>query len=85
MICNGADGGILAAAHLATEQFVEVAHHVTSNDHVVARTIWSSLRDFIPRLFREVNPMPINPFARVPPPTVINLPRAYTRTRLLDR
>jgi 4-hydroxy-tetrahydrodipicolinate synthase len=59
MICNGADGGVLAAAHLATEQFVEVAHLVTSNDHVAARTIWSSLRDFIPRLFREANPMPI--------------------------
>jgi len=59
MICNGADGGILAAAHLATEQFVEIARLVTSNDHVAARTIWSSLRDFIPRLFREANPMPI--------------------------
>jgi 4-hydroxy-tetrahydrodipicolinate synthase len=59
MICNGADGGILAAAHLATEQFVEIARLVTSNDHVAARTIWSSLWDFIPRLFREANPMPI--------------------------
>jgi 4-hydroxy-tetrahydrodipicolinate synthase len=59
MICNGADGGILAAAHLATEQFVKVAHLVASNDHVAARTIWSSLRDFIPSLFREANPMPI--------------------------
>jgi len=28
MICNGADGGIMAAAHLATEQFVELAHLV---------------------------------------------------------
>jgi 4-hydroxy-tetrahydrodipicolinate synthase len=59
MMCNGADGGILAAAHLATEQFVETAHLVASNDHVAARKIWSSLRDFIPRLFREANPMPI--------------------------
>jgi 4-hydroxy-tetrahydrodipicolinate synthase len=59
MICNGADGGILAAAHLATERFVEVAHLVASNDHVAARTIWSSLRDFVPGLFREANPMPI--------------------------
>jgi 4-hydroxy-tetrahydrodipicolinate synthase len=59
MICNGADGGILAAAHLATERFVEVAHLVASNDHVAARTIWSSLRDLIPGLFREANPMPI--------------------------
>jgi 4-hydroxy-tetrahydrodipicolinate synthase len=59
MMCNGADGGILAAAHLATARFVEVAHLVASNDHVAARTIWSSLRDFVPGLFREANPMPI--------------------------
>jgi len=59
MICNGADGGILAAAHLATERFVEIARLVASNDHIAARTIWSSLQDFIPRLFREANPMPI--------------------------
>jgi 4-hydroxy-tetrahydrodipicolinate synthase len=59
MICNGADGGILAAAHLATEQFVEIARLVRSNDHVAARTIWSSLRELIPRLFAEANPMPI--------------------------
>jgi 4-hydroxy-tetrahydrodipicolinate synthase len=59
MICNGADGGILAAAHLATGRFVEIARLVASNDHIAARTIWSSLRDLIPRLFREANPMPI--------------------------
>lgn len=59
MICNGADGGILAAAHLATEQFVEISHLVTANDHVAARTIWSSLQGFIPKLFQEANPMPI--------------------------
>jgi 4-hydroxy-tetrahydrodipicolinate synthase len=59
MICNGADGGILAAAHLATERFVAIADLVRSNDHRAARTIWSSLLDFIPRLFCEANPMPI--------------------------
>ena len=59
MICNGADGGVLAAAHLATEEFVAVARLVTSNDHVAARTIWSSLRDLTSRLFREPNPMPV--------------------------
>jgi 4-hydroxy-tetrahydrodipicolinate synthase len=59
MICNGADGGILAAAHLAPEQFVEIAHLVRLNDHIGARTIWSSLCDLIPRLFREANPIPI--------------------------
>ena len=47
------------AAHLATEQFIEIANLITSNDHVAARTIWSSLQGFIPRLFQEANPMPI--------------------------
>ena len=59
MLCHGADGGILAAAHLATERFVEVSRRVAANDHVAARAIWSSLQGFIPRLFQEANPMPI--------------------------
>src|SRR5262249_15590608 len=59
MICNGADGGILAAAHLATERFVEVGRLVAANDHVAARTIWSSLQGVIPKLFQEANPIPI--------------------------
>jgi len=59
MMCNGADGGILAAAHLATEQFVEVGHRIASNDHVGARAIWSPLQSFIPKLFAEANPIPL--------------------------
>ena len=59
MMCNGADGGILASAHLATERFVEIARLITANDHVAARAIWSSLQGFIPKLFQEANPMPI--------------------------
>jgi 4-hydroxy-tetrahydrodipicolinate synthase len=59
MLCNGANGGILAAAHLATEQFVEVGRLIEANDLVGARAIWSSLRRFIPKLFQEANPMPI--------------------------
>jgi len=59
MMCNGADGGILASAHLVTERFVEIARLIKANDHVAARTIWSSLQGFIPKLFQEANPMPI--------------------------
>ena len=59
MMCNGANGGVLAAAHLATERFVEIDRLVTANDHLAARTIWSSLGSFIPKLFQEANPMPI--------------------------
>ncbi len=59
MMCNGADGGILAAAHLATERFVEIGRLIEANDHVAARAIWSLVRGFIPKLFCEANPMPI--------------------------
>jgi 4-hydroxy-tetrahydrodipicolinate synthase len=59
MLCNGADGGILAAANLATDRFVEVSRLIAANDHVAARVVWSSLRSLIARLFQEVNPMPI--------------------------
>ena len=59
MMCNGADGGILAAAHLATERFVEIGRLIAANDLAAARATWSSLRSFIPKLFQEANPMPI--------------------------
>jgi len=59
MLCNGADGGILASAHLSTERFVEIGSLVAANDHLAARAIWSSLQSFVRRLFQEANPMPI--------------------------
>jgi 4-hydroxy-tetrahydrodipicolinate synthase len=59
MMCNGADGGILASAHLTTERFVQIARLIKANDHVAARAIWSSVQGFIPKLFQEANPMPI--------------------------
>jgi 4-hydroxy-tetrahydrodipicolinate synthase len=58
-LCNGADGGVLASAHLATDRFVSIAHRVAANDHLGARAIWEPLQRFIPRLFEEANPMPI--------------------------
>src|SRR5262245_3628192 len=59
MLCNGADGGILAAAHLATERFVAIGRLIAANDLIAARALWSSLRRFIAKLFQEANPMPI--------------------------
>ncbi len=59
MLCNGADGGILASAHVATERFVEIARLVAANDHAAARAVWAPLEAGIPKLFREANPMPI--------------------------
>jgi 4-hydroxy-tetrahydrodipicolinate synthase len=58
-LCSGADGGILASAHVATDRFVSIAHHIAANDHLGARAIWEPLQRFIPRLFEEANPIPI--------------------------
>ncbi len=59
LLANGADGGILASAHLATERFVEIARLVAANDHLAARALWTPLAPVIPKLFQEANPMPI--------------------------
>lgn len=58
-LCNGAEGGILASAHLATDKFVKIAASVAANDHQAAQATWAELQGFIPKLFREANPMPI--------------------------
>ncbi|MDF2486878.1 MAG: dihydrodipicolinate synthase [Herbinix sp.] len=55
----GGQGGILASAHLQTEQFVEMYHKVKANDTVGALQIWRQLYDLIPLLFKEPNPSPI--------------------------
>jgi 4-hydroxy-tetrahydrodipicolinate synthase len=59
MLCNGADGGILAAAHLSTERFVEITRLIAANDLHAGRAIWAPLQRVIPKLFQEANPMPI--------------------------
>lgn len=59
MMCNGAQGGILAAAHLETARYVEVAARIAANDLEGARAVWAPLQGFIPKLFEEANPMPL--------------------------
>ena len=59
MLANGADGGILAASHLMTGQFLKVAERMAANDIVGARAAWQPLARFVPLLFAEANPMPI--------------------------
>jgi 4-hydroxy-tetrahydrodipicolinate synthase len=58
----GGQGGILASAHLKTEQFVELYQKVKANDTVGALQIWKELYDIIPLLFKEPNPSPIKYF-----------------------
>jgi len=59
MLAHGADGGILASAHVATERFVAVHERMTANDHHAARALWARLEPVMPLLFKEANPMPI--------------------------
>ena len=59
LLASGADGGILASAHLATERFVEIARLIAANDHQGARALWMPLASIIPKLFQEANPMPV--------------------------
>jgi 4-hydroxy-tetrahydrodipicolinate synthase len=59
MLAHGADGGILASAHLETRAFVEIHERMLANDHRGAHRIWSGLEPVVPLLFREANPMPI--------------------------
>lgn len=59
MLAHGADGGILASAHLETRAFVDIHERMLANDHRGAHRLWSGLEPIVPLLFREANPMPI--------------------------
>lgn len=55
----GGAGGILAAAHLETAQFVTVYQRMRANDHRAARDAWKPLAELVPLLFGEPNPAPL--------------------------
>jgi 4-hydroxy-tetrahydrodipicolinate synthase len=59
MLAHGADGGILASAHLETGTFVGIHRLMAGNDHRAARRLWSRVEALVPLLFREANPMPV--------------------------
>jgi len=59
VMAHGADGGILASAHLRTRDFTGIYQRMLANDHCGARRLWSRLKPLVPLLFREANPMPI--------------------------
>jgi 4-hydroxy-tetrahydrodipicolinate synthase len=58
-LVNGGDGGILAAAHLKTENFCNLYSLVQDNDHRSALSLWKGLESHIPLLFAEPNPAPV--------------------------
>jgi len=58
-LVNGGDGGIMAAAHLNTENFINLYHLIQDNDHMSALNLWKGLESHIPLFFREPNPAPV--------------------------
>ncbi len=55
----GGNGGILAAAHLKTLEYVSIYNSMKANDHQAALKSWKNLAGLIPILFVEPNPAPI--------------------------
>ena len=58
-LANGAAGGILASAHLATETFVEVYRRARTEEFGKARELWRGISPLVPLLFAESNPLPL--------------------------
>ncbi len=55
----GGNGGILAAAHIKTEDYTSVYRLMKENNYKAALEIWKNLAILIPFLFNEPNPAPI--------------------------
>jgi 4-hydroxy-tetrahydrodipicolinate synthase len=58
-LTQGADGGILAAAHVETERFAALRHTLRAGDWRTALEQWRALIDLPRLLFAEPNPAPI--------------------------
>ena len=59
MLAQGADGGILASAHVDTAAFAAVRAHVLAGRLAEARAAWHRVVDVVRLLFAEPNPAPI--------------------------
>src|SRR5450631_306093 len=58
-LVDGADGGILASAHLETETFAQVWKLVAAGEREAAQSRWQSVADLTRLLFAEPSPAPI--------------------------
>jgi 4-hydroxy-tetrahydrodipicolinate synthase len=58
-LVDGADGGILASAHIATETFAEVCKLMAAGDREAALSRWQSVVELTRLLFAEPSPAPI--------------------------
>lgn len=58
-LTQGADGGILAAAHVETRKFADVRRMLLAGDNAAALSAWRHLVDVPRLLFAEPSPAPI--------------------------
>ncbi|MGI4954439.1 MAG: 4-hydroxy-tetrahydrodipicolinate synthase family protein [Janthinobacterium lividum] len=59
MLTEGADGGIVASAHVATRGFAAVQALLRNGDRPGAAAAWEAVRHLPPLLFAEPSPAPI--------------------------
>jgi 4-hydroxy-tetrahydrodipicolinate synthase len=58
-LADGADGGILASAHVETETFAEIRDLLAAGAREAAQARWRSVADLVRLLFSEPSPAPI--------------------------
>ncbi len=58
-LSDGADGGILASAHIETATFAEIHKRLAEGERDVALALWQSVADLTRLLFAEPSPAPI--------------------------
>ena len=58
-LTDGADGGILAAAHIETETFAQVRDLLMAGERDAAWSHWRSVADLVRLLFAEPSPAPV--------------------------
>ena len=58
-LVDGADGGILASAHIETETFARVQNLLMAGEREAALSCWQSIADLTRLLFSEPSPAPI--------------------------
>jgi 4-hydroxy-tetrahydrodipicolinate synthase len=58
-LTQGADGGVVASAHIQTEAFTAIRNHMLAGDHATALACWRALVDLPRLLFAEPSPSPI--------------------------
>lgn len=87
-LTQGADGGILAAAHVGTGTYAKIAGLLRGGDYAEALAVWRAFVDLPRLLFTEPNPAPIKRWlwrAGLIDSPELRLPMAGVSEALADR